>query len=555
MYRVSKTLEVVPLGGLGEFGMHMMAFVADDTIIVVDCGILFPEQELLGVDIIVPDVTFLIENAEKVRAIILTHGHEDHIGALPFVLPEINVPVYGSPFTLALVERKLDDHGLDDVELNEILPGDTIELGPFTVETIAVTHSIIDSLALAIRTPAGLVIHTGDFKIDYSPIDGVHFDLARFAAYGQEGVLALFSDSTNAERSGYTPSERAVEDRFDQIFRTATGRIAVACFTSSIPRIQIVAEAARRHGRKLAFLGRRMMANTEAAQQLGSLDLPKGLVIRPKDIRNYPRHEVAVIVSGCQGEPMSAMARASVDQHKDLTLEGGDTVVLSSRMIPGNERAISRMMDHLYRRHVNVIYQDGTTPPVHVSGHASAEELKLMMMLTRPKFFIPIHGSYGHLHRHAQLAEKTGVIRDQILIAETGDVIRIEPDSIAITGKAPVGRVLIDQGSLEEVADIVVRDRRHISEDGIVLPVIVINKQTGEVETSPEIVFRGMTVGDDDPFIDECRDLVMTTIDESSIEERGDWAVIKEKIRRALKKYISKRLSKRPFILPVIMEV
>lgn len=553
---MSKTLEVVPLGGLGEFGMHMMAFVAEESIIVVDCGILFPEQELLGVDIIVPDITFLLENRDKVRAIILTHGHEDHIGALPFVLPYLNVPVYGSPFTLALVRRKLDEHELlEETTLHEIHPRDTIRLGPFTIETIAVTHSIIDSLALAIRTPAGLVIHTGDFKIDHSPIDGVQFDLAAFAAYGQEGVLALFSDSTNAERSGYTQSERAVEDRFDAIFRTAAGRIVVTCFTSAIPRIQIIADAARRHGRKLAFLGRRMMANTEAAQQLGSLELAPGLVVRPKEARNLPRDEVTVVVSGCQGEPMSAMARVSVDRHKDLTLEAGDTVVLSSRMIPGNERAISRMMDHLYRRHVHVLYQDGSTPPVHVSGHASAEELKLMMMLTRPRFFVPIHGTYGHLQHHAELAEKTGVVGEKVLVAETGDVIRLGPDGIEVTGKAPVGRVLIDQGSLEEVADIVVRDRRHISEDGIVLPVIVINKKSGELESPPEIVFRGMTVDEDDPLIGECRDLVIETIDDSSIEERGDWAVIKEKIRRALKRYISKQLSKRPFILPVIMEI
>ena len=553
---MSKAVEVVPLGGLGEFGMHMMAFVVDDSIVVVDCGILFPEQELLGVDIIVPDITFLLDNREKVKAIILTHGHEDHIGALPFVLPYLNVPVYGSPFTLALVKRKLDDHELTGkTTLHEIRPDDIIELGPFTIETIAVTHSIVDSLALAIRTPAGVIIHTGDFKIDHSPIDGVQFDLAKFAAYGQEGVLALFSDSTNAERSGYTPSERAVEDRFDSIFRSARGRIAITCFTSSIPRIQIVAEVAKRHNRKLAFLGRRMMANTDAAQQLGSLEIPPGLVIRPKEIKNQPRDRVCVIVSGCQGEPMSAMARVSVDQHKDLTIESDDTVVLSSRMIPGNERAISRMMDHLYRRHVNVIYQDGATPPVHVSGHASAEELKLMMLLTKPRFFVPIHGSFGHLHRHAMLANKSGMIRGQVLVAETGDIVRIEPDRIEIVGKAPVGRVLIDQGSLEEVADIVVRDRRHISEDGIVLPVIVINKQTGDVESSPEIVFRGMTVDEDDPFVGECRELVMETIDSSSIEERGDWAVIKEKIRRALKKYISRQLSKRPLILPVIMEI
>jgi len=553
---MTSPLEVVPLGGLGEFGMHIMAFCSEDSIIVVDCGVLFPEPELLGVDIVVPDITFLLDNPKRVQAIILTHGHEDHIGALPFVLPYLpDVPVYGSPFTLALVRRKLEDHDLQDVTLHEIHPNDTIQLGPFGVEFIAVTHSIVDSLALAIRTPAGLVIHTGDFKIDYSPIDGVHFDLPAFAAYGREDVLALFSDSTNAERSGHTPSERAVEARFDSIFREARGRIIVTCFTSSIPRFQILADLARKHGRSLSFLGRRMMANTEAAQQLGSLTIPPGMSIRAKDIRKHPRDKVCVVVSGCQGEPMSAMARVAVDQHRDLRLEPGDTVVLSSRMIPGNERAISRMMDHLYRRQADVIYQDGSQPPVHVSGHASAEELKLMMMLVRPRYFIPIHGSYRHLHRHAAIATQSGLIREKVLIAETGDVIRFDSEGAAITGKAPVGRVLIDQGSLEEVADLVIRDRRHISEDGIVLPVIVINRQTGRLESPPEIVFRGMTVSEDDPLIGECRNLVVQTIGESSIEERGDWGAIKEKIRGALKRYISKQLSKRPFILPVIMEI
>ncbi len=554
---MNQSVDVIPLGGLGEFGMHIMAFSSEESIIVIDCGILFPEQELLGVDIVVPDITFLLENRDKVSAIILTHGHEDHIGALPFILPYVNVPVYGSPFTLALVRRKLEEHGLlSETTLIEIHPNDKIELGPFGVEFIAVTHSIVDSLALAIRTPAGLVIHTGDFKIDYSPIDGYEFDIAAFAAYGREGVRALFSDSTNAERSGYTPSERAVEGRFDAIFGKSEGRIVVSCFSSAIHRIQIIADTAHRHGRHLAFLGRRVMANTEMAQQLGALRLPPGLVIRPKEIKKYPRNEVAVIASGCQGEPMAALSRISLEQHRDLTLEPGDTVILSARMIPGNERAISRMMDHLYRRNADVIYQDSSTSsPVHVSGHASAEELKLMMMLIRPDFFVPIHGDYRHLHRHAAIAKQSGVIRKQVLIAETGDVIRLDANSIAITGKAPVGRVLIDQGSLEEVAEIVVRDRRHISEDGIVLPVIVINRQTGQLESPPEIVFRGMTVTDDDGLVNECRDLVIETIESSSLEERRDWAVIKDKIRRALRRYVSKQLSKRPFILPVVMEI
>jgi ribonuclease J len=554
---MDKTVDVVALGGLGEFGMHIMAFCSQDAIIVVDCGLLFPEQELLGVDIVVPDVTFLLEQREKVKAIVLTHGHEDHIGALPFVLPYLDVPVYGSPFTLELVKRKLADHGqLEDAELHEVHPGDTIQLGPFGVNFIAVTHSIIDSLALAIRTPAGLIIHTGDFKIDPSPIDGKHFDLLAFASYGEEGVLALFSDSTNAERPGHTPSERAVEDRFETIFRnTPKGRIVVSCFSSAIHRMQIILDTAKRHGRLVGFLGRRAISNVDIAQRLGALKVPPDVVIRPKEIKHHPREKVCVVASGCQGEPRSALARASVDQHKDLTIEAGDTVVLSSRMIPGNERAISRMMDHLYRRHAEVLYADGSTPPVHVSGHASAEELKIMMMLTKPRFFVPIHGSYRHLHRHAKLAEQTGVIREKVLVAETGDIIRLDPDRAEIVGKAPGGRVLIDEGSLEEVADLVIRDRRHISEDGIVLPVIAINKQTGAIQIPPEIVFRGMAVNEDDELVEECRQLVIDTIEESTVEERGDWAIIKDKVRRALKRYIRKQLSTRPLVLPVIMEI
>ena len=536
--------------------MHMMAFRCAGSIIVVDCGLQFPDQELLGVDVVIPDITFLLENREEVRAIILTHGHEDHIGALPFVLPYLNVPIYGSPFTLELVRRKLEDHDQKgEAEINEIKPNDAIHLGPFTVNFIEVTHSIVDSMALAIETPAGLVIHTGDFKIDPSPLDGKHFDISAFASYGKQGVLALFSDSTNAVRSGYTPSERAVEDRFDAIFRAATGRVVVSCFTSAIHRIQIITNVARRHGRKVAFLGKRMAANTESARSLECLDLPSNIVIKPKEIKSQPPEELCVIVSGCQGEPRSAMARVALEQHKDLKLEPGDTVVLSSRMIPGNEKQISRMMDHLYRRDAEVFYNDGSTPPVHVSGHASAEELKIMMMLVKPRFFIPIHGSYRHLRRHAALAEETGVIQEKVLVAETGDVIRFEREEAVIVGKAPVGRVLIDEGSLEEVADLVIRDRKHISEDGIVLPIIAINKQSGEMEVPPEMVFRGMTVEEHDPLVEECRQLVVDIIEASSLEERRDWAVIKEKIRLNLKRYLKKQLSKRPFILPVIMEI
>src|SRR5262245_61737346 len=551
-----QTLEVVPLGGLGEFGMHMMAFRSAGSIIVVDAGVMFPDEELLGVDVIVPDIAYLLENKSEVRAIVLTHGHEDHIGALPFVLPYLNVPVYGSSFTIGLVKNKLEQHGLlEETQLHIVQAKDTIELGSFKVEFFHVTHSIVDSFALAISTPVGTVIHTGDFKIDPTPIDGKTFDLHTLAAYGDQGVLALFSDSTNAEHGGYTPSERSVNDRFASIFRSAQGRIILSCFTSSIPRLQLVIDQAKQFGRVVSFLGRRMAQNTETAEELGFLKIPPGLVVRSKDIRNYARDKMCVVAGGCQGEPMSALSRLALDDHKDLKIDEGDTVVLSARHIPGNERAIGRMMDHFYRRHAEIYYADGSQPPVHVSGHASEEELKIVTTLVKPRYFIPIHGTYRQLHRHARLVEKTGVIRDRIIVAETGDIIRFGPAGAEITGKAPVGRVLIDEGSLEEVEEVVIRDRRHISEDGIILPIIAINKQTGMMEIPPEIIFRGVAFVEEQRLLSESKHMLCETIGNATVEERGDWTVIKEKIRKDLKKFFYKQTAKRPFILPVILEI
>src|SRR5215831_15367317 len=551
-----QTLEVIPLGGLGEFGMHMMALRCSGTIIVVDAGVMFPDEELLGVDIIVPDITYLLERKSEVKAIFLTHGHEDHIGALPFILPYLNVPVYGSRFTMALVKNKLEQHGIvDETNINIVKAKDKIQLGCFEVEFFSVTHSIVDSFALAIRTPLGTVIHTGDFKIDPTPIDGKLFDLHTLAAYGDQGILALFSDSTNAERPGHTASERTVNDRLESIFRTAKGRIVLSCFTSSIPRLQLVIDQARQYGRLVSFLGRRMSENTETAEQLGFLNVPPGLVIRSKDIRNYPRDRVCVVAGGCQGEPMSALSRLALDDHKDFKIEEGDTVVLSARHIPGNERAIGRMMDHFYRRHAEIYYADGSQPPVHVSGHASEEELKLVVTLVKPKYFIPIHGTYRQLHRHAQLVERTSVVQERVIVAETGDIIRFGPAGAEITGKAEVGRVLIDEGSLEEVEEVVIRDRRHISEDGIILPIIAINKQTGMMEIPPEIIFRGVAFIEEERLLAESRQMLFDTINNASVEERGDWSVIKEKIRKDLKKFFYKQTAKRPFILPVILEI
>lgn len=551
-----QALEVVPLGGLGEFGMHMMAFRCNGSIIVVDAGVMFPDEELFGVDLIVPDITYLLENKSEVKGIILTHGHEDHIGALPFIVPYLNVPLYGSKFTMALVKNKLEQHGaLDDAKLHIVQEKEKVELGCFNIEFFHVTHSIVDSFAVAIKTPLGAIIHTGDFKIDPTPMDGKQFDLHTLAAYGDQGVLALFSDSTNAEHSGYTPSERSVNDRFESIFRGSKGRIVLSCFTSSIPRLQLVIDQAKQYGRAVSFLGRRMNENTETAEKLGFLKIPPGLIVRSKDIRNHARDKICVVAGGCQGEPMSALSRLALDDHKDFKIEEGDTVILSARQIPGNERAIGRMMDHFYRRRAEIYYPDGSQPPIHVSGHASEEELKLVVTLVKPKYFIPIHGTYRQLHRHAKVVDKTGVVQERIIVAETGDIIRFSATGAEIVGKAPVGRVLIDEGSLEEVEEVVIRDRKHISEDGIILPIIAINKQTGAMEIPPEIIFRGVAFIEQERLLTESRQILVDTIGAATVEERGDWSVIKEKIRKDLKKFFYKQTAKRPFILPVILEI
>lgn len=549
-------LQIIPLGGLGEFGMNCLALRWQDDIVVIDAVLMFPESELLGVDVVVPDITYLIENREHVRAIILTHGHEDHIGGLPWILSEIKVPVYATEFTLAYVEGKLDEHGLlDEAELIEITPRRKFHIGPFTVEPIRVTHSIVDCVALAIETPVGAVIHTGDFKIDLSPLDGKTFDLDTFAEYGKRGVLALLEDSTNVDRPGFTPGEWTVRSSLDEIFSRAKNKLFFSCFSSSIYRIRIAAELAQAHKRKIAVVGRSMNDSTEIAQDLGYLDWPTGLTIHPSQIRDHAPGEVMVLISGTQGEPMSALSRAAVDNHKNAHIEAGDTVVLSSRVIPGNEKNIYRVIDHLCRREANVIYDDGSAGIIHVSGHGSQEELRLMVNLLRPKFYIPVHGDYRHLQKGAQLASDVGLVGQTILL-EDGDVLEMDSTSAEKNGKVAAGRVCIDAGSTTSdiVEDIVIRDRRHLSEDGIVLAIISINKRTGKVERAPEIVTRGFVIGEI-ALNEEARDIVNRTLLNSSAEEKADYGVIKEKIRIDLKRFIQKSTSRRPLIIPVILEI
>jgi ribonuclease J len=552
-----KKLQVIPIGGLGEFGMNCMALRYGDDIIVIDAGMMFPDAELLGVDIVTPDFAYLEQHSEMVRGLVLTHGHEDHIGGVPFLLSQINLPIYGTEFTLALVERRLDEHELlDGARLNPVKPGDRITLGPFVVEFIRVTHSIVSAVALAITTPLGVVIHTGDFKVDPTPTDNELFDLHTLAEYGKRGVLLLMSDSTNVDRPGYTESERAVRPRLEDLFVRSEKRLIISCFSSSIHRLQQVLELADEYGRKVAFLGRSMLNVTEIAHNLGLLNIPDSVLLRPQDIMQMPPQKVAVVVSGTQGEPMSALSRVAVDNHKHLSLKPGDTVALSSRIIPGNEKAIFRMMNHIARRGADLVY-GSTKPPLHVSGHASEEELKLVLNLVRPRYFIPVHGEYRQLSRHAHLAQhlRFAGLEDSFVM-ESGDTLEIDHLGARRSESIPMGRICIDSGSLDDrVEEIIIRDRRHLSEDGFVLPIIAINKHTGRSEGLPEIVSRGFIGADGAGMLQEARSVVARTLETSTAEERTDWGVMQEKIRADLKRYLTKQTQRRPLIMPVILEV
>ena len=552
-----RKLQVIPLGGLGEFGMNSMALRYGDDIVVIDAGMMFPDAELLGVDIVTPDFSWLEENREHVHGLLLTHGHEDHIGGVPFLLAQINLPIYGTAFTLALVERRLEEHEmLGQANLNVVKPGQKIQLGPFGVEFIHVTHSIVSAVALAITTPLGVVIHTGDFKVDPTPTDNELFDLHTRADYGRRGVLLLLSDSTNVDRPGYTESERAVRPRFEDIFNRAEQKLVVSCFSSSIHRLQLILDLAAEYGRKVAFLGRSMTSVTEISHNLGLLDIPDGILLRPQDIMTAPAEKVCVVVSGTQGEPMSALSRVAVDNHKNLSVEKGDTVVLSARVIPGNEKAIGRMLNHMAKRGADIIY-GSMNPPVHVSGHGSSEELKLVLNLVRPRYFIPIHGEFLQMSRHARLAQhllSAGL--EESFVLETGETIEIDRMGARRGQKVQVGRVCIDSGSLDEVVeDMVIRDRRHLSEDGFVLPIIAISKHTGRSESLPEIVSRGFMSLDERGVMLEARQIVARTLETSTAEERTDWGVMQEKIRADLRRFLNKQTQRRPLIMPVILEV
>ena len=551
-----KKLRIVPIGGLGEFGMNMMAIRYGDDIIVVDAGMMFPESELLGVDIVTPDLTYLKENREHVRSLIITHGHEDHIGAVAFFLEEFDLPIYATAFTLSLIERRLEEYEIENPILKPVRPKDIIEVGPFKIEFIHVTHSIVSAVALAITTPLGVIIHTGDFKVDPTPTDNELFDLHTLADYGKRGVLLLLSDSTNADRPGYSDSERAVRPRLEDIFNRAENRLFVSCFSSSIHRLQQILDLSNEFGRKVALVGRSMISVTEIAHKHRLLEIPDNILMRPQDVMDAKAAKCTVLISGTQGEPMSALSRVAVDNHKHISVTPGDMVVLSSRIIPGNEKPIFRMIDHLSKRGADVMYGN-MNPPLHVSGHGSMEELRLVLNLVRPRYFVPVHGEYRQLAKHVRLASHLrGIGLEETFIMETGDVLEIDHRGARRAGRVTVGRVCIDSGAVGEVVgDMVIRDRRVISEDGIVLPIIAINRHTGKIESAPEIVSRGFALESDPEFMQSAREAVARTLETSSAEEKMDVGVMKEKIRADLKRFINRETQRRPMIMPVIMEI
>jgi ribonuclease J len=553
---VANVVEIIPLGGIGEFGMNCMALRYDEEMILLDAGMGFPEEAVYGVDVSVPDFEFLEEYREFITAVILTHGHEDHIGALPYLLRKFNVPVYASHFTVGLAERKLEEHEmLGDVLLHRVDPRQVVKLGPFEIEFIRVSHSLVDCFALAIRTPVGTIIHTGDYKVDETPVIGEPIDLRTLRSYGQEGVLALLSDSTNATVPGRTPSERAVIPAFEQIFEEAEGRIIVSAFASSIHRLQIVLDVAQQFNRKVCVLGRSMQKNVEIADELGYLDIPDGLLVSLSDTKRLDDDDLVFLVTGSQGESRAALMQMATQSYKGLTVEPGDTVVLSARIIPGNERAISRMIGHLYKRGANIIEEKRRL--IHVSGHASQDDIKIMTEAVRPKFVVPIHGEYRMLFRHKEFVKNhLAYLEENVILIENGDVLELDGERAEIVQKHEIGRTFIDETGFEEIDEGLIRERKQIAGDGILTPVLTLNAETGELELPPELVARGV-VGFEgsNGLASDAKKVISLAVETASDAELDDLALLKERVRVELKRFVQKQTGTRPVITPVVLEV
>lgn len=550
-------LRIVPLGGLGEIGLNLMLVEycppdADDVAaIAIDCGLMFPEQEMLGIDVVIPDLSYLREK-QHLRAVVLTHGHEDHIGALPYLLKEFSVPVYGTPFTLGLLRDKLHEHGLGSgVTLHEFRPRETWQVGPFGLEGLHVTHSIVDAAALAVTTPLGTIVHTGDFRLDQTPIDGRRSDLNRFAELGEQGVLLLLSDSTNVERPGSVPSERSVTRPIEDLIAHASGKVLVATFASHIHRIRQVIELSAKQGRNVGVVGRRLIGNVGIAEETGHLPLPPGVLFDAGTVHDRDPRTVTLLTTGSQGEPLSALSRIAAGDHKQVRLEAGDTVILSSRVIPGNERTIARLVDHLCRRGAEVYYE--AIACVHVSGHAAQDELRLMLNLVRPRYFVPVHGEYRFLARHCALAREVGVDPNNVFLVEDGNVLEIDADEARLAGSVPAGRVFVD--GLAGIEEEVLRDRRHVANDGLVVAVVGLEQQTGALLSGPDLLSRGFLPSTNGEGYPDAKDAVRVALDELPAESCTDVGVVKEQVRLALRRHFRKTLGRRPVVLPFVMEM
>jgi ribonuclease J len=551
---LNNTLSIIPLGGVEEIGLNSTLFEYSDDIIIVDAGLMFPEEDMLGVDFVIPDYSYVFENREKIKGIVITHGHEDHTGALPFLLKEIDVPVYGTPLTIGLIKEKLKEHHLEHIRLVAVRPRDVIQLGAFIIEFVRVTHSIVDGVGLCINTPLGRVVHTGDFKLDPTPVDGQLMDFHKFSEYGEKGTLLMLSDSTNAEKGGFTFSEKEVRRAFEDIFSKARGRIIIATFASNIHRIQQAIDVAVMYGRKVILCGKSIVSNSQIALDLGYLRIPANTWLKLEDLNKLHDEEVVVITTGSQGEPMSVLSRIAIGEHKTIQIKDGDTVILSAKIIPGNERSIGKIINHLFRRGANVIYEK--VSEIHVSGHASKEELKLMLNMVRPKYFMPVHGEYRHLRYHGMLAEKTVVATENIFILENGEVLEITEEGAAKSGSVNSGRVFIDGKGMGDVEDMVLRDRRRLAHDGIVLVHIAVEKLTGNIVSGPDIISRGFVFEDASPDVmNDVKELVLSTLRQMDKEMITDASLLQAKLRSTLKKYLRNTMERRPMIMPIIVEV
>ena len=550
-----KKIKVIPLGGLGEIGKNITVIEYGDEIVVVDCGMTFPDSEMYGIDVVIPDVTYLVNNIEKVKGFFITHGHEDHIGAIPYILKQVNVPIFATNLTVGLIESKLEEHKmLDIVNLNVVKPGDIIKLDKLKVEFIRTNHSIADSCSLAIHTPLGIIVHTGDFKVDFTPVDGNVIDLQRFAKLGKQGVLLLMADSTNACHPGYTMSEKTVGEKLDNLFSKGKGRIIVATFASNIHRLQQIINSSIKYGRKVAFSGRSMEKISDVAVKLGYLDMPEGLLVDLKDLRLYNNDQITIVTTGSQGEPMSALTRIAASTHKNIQIEKDDMIIISASPIPGNEKAVSRVINELTHKGAEVIYK--SIEEIHVSGHACEQELKLIHSILKPKYFVPVHGEYKHLRKHILIAEEVGLEKEKSFILENGDVLSLSRKSACIAKKVQAGNILVDGSGIGDVGNIVLRDRKNLSRDGIINVIVAIEKESRAIVGGPDIITRGFVyVRESEEIVNEIKEISYESIQKSIDNNVFKWSEIKNNIRSDIGSFIYSKTKRKPIIVPIIMEV